>query len=101
MAFPERANTALVDAALVRALLPVLLAPHASDPTAAILRLPLRGSDGYAGAWAGKIGSHAAHHRFGEFGRLPHLQLNLWRIGVKGSGIAVRMPLPALRRGWA
>ena len=81
--------------------MPVLLAPQSSDPTAAVLRLPLPGSDGYIGAWAGKIGSHTAHHRFGGFGRLPHLQLNLWRIGVKGSGIAVCVPLPALRRGWA
>jgi hypothetical protein len=26
-------------------------------------------------------------------GRLPHLQLNLWRVGVKGSGVAFRLPV--------
>ncbi len=45
------------------------------------------------GAWAAKLGSHAAHHRFGTLGRLPHVQLNVWRIGIKGSGRAVRIPL--------
>lgn len=24
---------------------------------------------------------------------MPHLQVNLWRIGVKDSGIAVRVPI--------
>ncbi len=73
---------------------PVLLAPHPRDPQALVLR-PLwdaaRATD--FGAWAGKLRSHEAHHRFGTLGRLPHLQLNLWRVGVKGSGVAVRLPL--------
>jgi hypothetical protein len=46
-----------------------------------------------SGAWAGKLGAHEAHHRFGTLGRLPHVQLNLWRVGVKGSGIAFRLPV--------
>jgi hypothetical protein len=39
-----------------------------------------------------KIGIHGAHHTFGQLGRLPHLQLNWWRVGVKGSGRAFRIP---------
>lgn len=45
------------------------------------------------GAWAGKIGSHEAHHCFGSLGRLPHVQLNVWRVGIKGSGVSYRLPL--------
>ncbi len=43
--------------------------------------------------WAGRLGAHEPHPRFGSYGRLPHLQLNLWRPGIKGSGIAFRLPL--------
>ncbi len=43
--------------------------------------------------WAGKIAAHAAHHRFGDHGMLPHLQLNIWRVGVKGSGVSFRVPV--------
>jgi hypothetical protein len=46
------------------------------------------------GLWAGKLAAHPAHHSFGSWGRLSHLQLNLWRVGVKGSGSAMRLPLP-------
>jgi hypothetical protein len=27
---------------------------------------------------------------------MPHLQLNVWRVGVKGSGSAMRLPVPML-----
>lgn len=73
-----------------------MLAPHSHDPEAVVIR-PLREDSAEDGAWAGKLGSHAAHHRFGTFGRLPHLQLNVWRVGVKGSGTAYRLPRPSLR----
>ena len=43
---------------------------------------------------AGRIAHHSAHHAFGSFGRLPHLQMNYWRPGVSGSGGAFRIPLP-------
>ena len=29
-------------------------------------------------------------------GRLPHVQLNVWRVGIKGSGRAVRIPVVSL-----
>jgi hypothetical protein len=45
---------------------------------------------------AAKIAAHPAHHGFGAFGRLPHMQLNLWRVGVKGSGSAMRVPMPRM-----
>lgn len=41
-----------------------------------------------------RVALHGAHHSFGSLGRLSHIQLNLWRIGVKGSGRAFRIPLP-------
>ena len=28
---------------------------------------------------------------------MPHLQVNLWRVGVKGSGSAMRLPVPLPR----
>jgi RHS repeat-associated protein len=37
---------------------------------------------------------HDAHHTFGKLGKLPHLQWNFWRQGVKGSGFPIRIPLP-------
>lgn len=43
---------------------------------------------------AGRIAHHSAHHAFGSFGRLPHLQMNYWRPGVSGSGGVFRIPLP-------
>jgi len=49
--------------------------------------------DALRGLFALKVATHPAHHRFGAFGRLPHLQVNTWRVGVKGSGSAVRLPL--------
>ena len=81
------------------ALLPAMLTPHSRDPEALVLVPRRRAADGtLAGAWAGKIGAHGAHHRFGDLGRVPHMQLNLWRVGVKGSGISYRLPLVSLGR---
>jgi hypothetical protein len=70
---------------------------HPSDPAARILRPSLRRltAEAARGLWAGKLATHTAHHRFGAWGRLPHVQLNLWRVGVKGSGSAMRLPVPA------
>ena len=47
---------------------------------------------------SGRVAIHGAHHTFGNLGRLHHLQLNLWRAGVKGSGRVLRLPLPKI--GW-
>ncbi|HZT22344.1 MAG TPA: RHS repeat-associated core domain-containing protein, partial [Verrucomicrobiae bacterium] len=41
-----------------------------------------------------RIALHGSHHEFGELGRLPHVQLNWWRAGVKGSGGVLRLPVP-------
>ncbi|MDO4683015.1 MAG: hypothetical protein Q4B17_09555 [Lautropia sp.] len=41
-----------------------------------------------------RIAHHTAHHAFGRLGRLPHLQANIWRPGVSGSGKVFRLPLP-------
>lgn len=72
-----------------------MLATHSRDPEAIVLRVPWSSVDACAaGLWAGKIGAHAAHHRFGSLGRQPHVQLNVWRVGVKGSGVSFRLPLP-------
>ena len=43
----------------------------------------------------GKFAIHGAHHTFGSLGKLAHLQLNLWRRGVKGSSWVKRLPLPS------
>jgi len=77
--------------------LPSPFVRHHRDPSAVVLRPwnPARRLSN-AGAWAAKLGSHTAHHRFGSFGRLPHLQLNVWRVGIKGSGRAVRIPVVSL-----
>ncbi len=47
-----------------------------------------------AAGWTTRIALHGPHHTFGGLGRLSHIQMNYWRIGVKGSGGAVRIPLP-------
>jgi hypothetical protein len=68
---------------------------HPSDPGALVL-IPARrptARDSLRGLWAGKLAAHKAHHRFGTLGALPHIQVNMWRVGVKGSGTAVRLPL--------
>jgi len=77
---------------------PRLWTRHPSDPTARIFRPCLRrlSAEAARGFWAGKIAAHPAHHCFGSWGQLPHVQLNLWRVGVKGSGSAMRVPVPVL-----
>jgi len=81
-------------AILATAALTAVLSRHPRDPEAVVLRPRWIGS-GHSdvGRWAGKIGAHAAHHCFGDLGHLPHLQLNVWRVGVKGSGVSVRLPI--------
>jgi RHS repeat-associated protein len=52
------------------------------------------GAGAEAAGWRVRFGLHDAHHSFGKLGKLPHLQWNTWRQGVKGSGRAFRIPLP-------
>jgi uncharacterized protein RhaS with RHS repeats len=48
-----------------------------------------------AAGWTSRIALHPAHHSFGRLGKLTHIQVNIWRKGVKGSGLrAFRVPLP-------
>lgn len=80
------------------ALLPVVVAPHSRDPAALVLLVRRHLQDPSferpdLGAWAAKVGAHTAHHCFGSIGRQPHLQVNLWRVGIKGSGKSYRLPL--------
>ena len=42
---------------------------------------------------AAKVEIHGPHHPFGRFGKLPHIQINWWRPGIKGSGGVIRIPL--------
>jgi len=44
--------------------------------------------------YGARLAVHGPHHTFGRLGRLPHVQLNIWEKGVKGSGKAIRLPLP-------
>lgn len=46
--------------------------------------------------WQTRIAIHGPHHSFNFLGgaKLSHLQLNYWKIGIKGSGGAFRLPLP-------
>ncbi len=46
--------------------------------------------------YGARLAVHGPHHTFGRLGRLPHVQLNIWKKGVKGSGKAFRLPF--LRR---
>jgi hypothetical protein len=47
-----------------------------------------------AAGWQTRVAIREAHHTFGRLGRLVHIQVNWWRIGVKGSGNAIRIILP-------
>jgi hypothetical protein len=78
---------------------PRLWTRHPSDPAALIFKPTLRrlSAEAAVGFWAGKLAAQPAHHCFGAWGRLPHLQVNIWRIGVKGSGSAMRLPMPMPR----
>jgi len=43
-----------------------------------------------------RLAKHPAHHTFRLFNKkLPHLQVNLWKQGVRGSGKVLRIPLPS------
>lgn len=45
--------------------------------------------------WRGKLAIHGPHHSFGRFGRLPHVQANAWKKGVRKSGKTLfRIPFP-------
>jgi hypothetical protein len=44
--------------------------------------------------YSARIAIHPAHHTFGKLGNLKHIQINLWKQGVKGSGKVIRIPLP-------
>lgn len=74
-----------------------LFTPHHRDAAAVVLA-PFwhRPSAGSVGVLAGKLDAHRAHHRFGHLGHLRHIQLNVRRVGVKGSGRNVRVPLVRL-----
>jgi hypothetical protein len=41
-----------------------------------------------------KVAIHAAHHAFPIIGRARHIQIMLWRAGVKGSHWILRIPIP-------
>ncbi|MCW5947550.1 MAG: RHS repeat-associated core domain-containing protein, partial [Fimbriimonadales bacterium] len=47
--------------------------------------------------WTSKVGVHSAHHSFGKLGKLPHVQVTVWKPGVKGSDKHLRIPLPPIR----
>ena len=40
-----------------------------------------------------KVALHGAHHSFGRLGRLKYVQMTIWKSGVKGSHINIRVPL--------
>ena len=45
------------------------------------------------GSYGFRLAYHEAHHTFKFFGRSRHLQLNMWKHGVKGSGRTIfRIP---------
>ncbi|MCK5306584.1 MAG: hypothetical protein KAJ66_05560, partial [Candidatus Omnitrophica bacterium] len=44
-----------------------------------------------------KVKVHPPHHTFKIFGKkraLKHIQMDLWKKGIKGSGRSIRVPLP-------
>jgi hypothetical protein len=52
----------------------------------------LSAADIAAGARA-KVALHEAHHAFWGT-NMRHIQMTIWRVGVKGSGINLRVPWP-------
>lgn len=45
--------------------------------------------------YTSKIALHDAHHTFGSFGKLSHIQINYWKIGgTRATAGAIRFPLP-------
>lgn len=54
-----------------------------------------------AGVRATGVMVHNAHHTFGSLGKLPHLQVNWWIQGVKGSGgTLLRIPIAKSIYDW-
>jgi RHS repeat-associated protein len=54
-------------------------------------------AEGVADALEGldaKVALHEAHHTFWWGERMRHIQITIWRTGVKGSGINIRIPWP-------
>lgn len=47
-----------------------------------------------AAGYSTKIAIHGAKHPFKYIGKWSHIQLNIWKKGVDGSGIPFRIPLP-------
>jgi len=47
-----------------------------------------------AAGYSTKIAIHGAKHPFKYIGKWSHVQLNIWKKGVDGSGIPFRIPLP-------
>jgi hypothetical protein len=44
--------------------------------------------------WTSRVAVHGAHHSFPVIGRAAHVQVNMWKIGAKGSGFTVvRVPI--------
>jgi hypothetical protein len=41
-----------------------------------------------------RIAAHGPRHSFGPLGNRPHIQINWWKAGQKGSGGAFRLPWP-------
>jgi len=51
------------------------------------------------GDWNVRIGIHGPHHRFPVIGRATHIQVNVFKPGVRGSGRRpIRIPIPGRRR---
>ncbi len=48
----------------------------------------------YADSINFRIALHEAHHTFGSFGNLSHIQIIIWQSGVKGSDIILSILLP-------
>ena len=60
------------------------------------MMLPGPGGKAKAGKLAWKLAIHGSHHKFGRLGKLAHVQLNVWRNGVKNSAKKpIRIPLPS------
>jgi RHS repeat-associated protein len=49
---------------------------------------------GWGSGYSSRLAIHEAHHTFGNLGKLSHIQANLWKVGVRGSGKVIRIPLP-------
>lgn len=45
-----------------------------------------------------RVGIHGPHHPFLVIGKAPHIQVNIWKPGVPGSGRVVRVPIPGRKK---